>query len=485
MAMGSSLVSGYRSGQADQPRSLMPVINTMGSMIRARRAAEARGGGRRFVMNRGESGTDRRSRERENRRQLEKLAEEEKYRYEMDRQAQEKKTAEASELRGAEEARRQEAHETGMQKSAMELERGQVQAGREDKQNLRKDAYEAIKAGIMMRDPSVISAAFQDLMPEGGEDQVSYETLEDGTRKVTARPGKREVPQFIFHPDGYVGVQFPGEEKPVVFKNADEAFTNVVAPMNPQKWDSIGKTTPKDRVTAAKNEAEADYKDRKLQADIHADAHEAALQQFEADGYYQPALYNEDAYWKSYNEYVRRATGQEPVVKGGDQGARPSGTERGGQPMQYKGDDAPQGFPGARRGPRGGWYVQKKGKWYPILEGKEQGPATPKGEGGRRPMPGQRTADADNGEMQASGVGGGRKRSKKGLTKEQLARIKEVGIRKDFETEGKNISAEKGEGELYRGTAPPPEYPDAQLDRDENIWYYFDADSQQWREVRV
>ena len=100
----------------------------------------------------------------------------------------------------------------------------------------------------------------------------------------------------------------------------------------------------------------------------------------------------------------------------------------------------------------------------------------------------QQTADADDHEMKASGIGGGQskkpKKRNKGLTKEQLDRIKEVGIRKDFDTEGKKI-AKGGKGKLYRGTAPPSEYPDAQLDRDENIWYYFDAVTQEWKEVRV
>lgn len=478
MAMGSSLVGGYRQGQSqDQPRSFMPVINTLGKIVASRRAAASRGRGRRVVFNQGESGLDRRSREREERHQLEEAKKEEKYRYEMDRMAEERATAEASELKEAEEGRRQEKHEAGLERSEFEMERGKVTAGREDKLSRRKEAYEAIKYGIMARDADIISAAFQDLMPGDRGDDIQYETLPDGTRKVTARPkGGGETPEFIFHPDGYVGVQFPGEDKPVVFKDSEEAFKNVIAPMNPDRWDSTTKGTAKDKVTAAKNEAEADYKNRKLQADVHSDAHEAALKQFEADGYYQPALYDEKKYWKSYNDYVRRATGSEPVVKGGDHGAR--GAE-GGAPKQYKGEDAPQGFPGAKRGPRGGWYVQKKGKWYPILEGKEQGPATP-----RSPMEGQRTADAGE-EMKASGlsVGGPKKEKKQAFTPEQQARVDETGIRPRKQV--RNKGTKEAQGELYRGTAPPKDYPDAQFDRDEGIWYYFDEQTQNWEKVTV
>lgn len=485
MAMGSALVGGYRQGQPEKRRSFMPAINTLGSMVAARRRQASRGGGRRFVMSSGESGLDRRSREREERHQAEKAREEEKYRYERDQRNLEERQAQAGEILEAEEGRRQETHEAGMEqqqvgaeRSAMAAKRGKVIEGREDVAYGRKEAYNAIKQGIMMRDSDMVEQGFQGLAPTG-EDEITYETLEDGTRKVSAAPMQRDVPQFIFHPDGYVGVQFPGEDKPVVFKDADEAFKNVVAPMNPDRWDSTTKGTAKDKVAAAKNKREADYKDKKLQAEVHDKAHAASMAQFEADGYYQPALYNEDKYWEAYNNYVEKATGSPPVIDRGDQGVK--GAE-GGQPEQYTGDDAPEGFPGARRGPRGGWYVQKKGKWYPVLKGKEKAPGQP-GPKGRKPM----TADTD--EMQASGVNvpAGRKKAKAGrqpLTAEQQARVDETGVRKSFNKRGKKVSKE-GNGEVYRGTAPPTEYPDAQFDRDEGVWYYFNGDNQQWEKVMV
>lgn len=480
MAMGSALVSGYRQGQPDKRRSLMPAINTLGNMVRSRRAAASRGGGRRFITSEGESGTDRRSREREERHDLEELKAEEKNRYERDQAAQAQAQSKAGELVESEEGRRQETHDVGMERSAMESERGQVTAGREDKTYARKEAYQAIKTGMMMQDPDMIRQGFEGMVPVG-EDEITYETLADGTRKVTGRPPAAEVPEFIFHPDGFVGVTFPGQSKPVVFQNVEDAFKNVIAPMNPDRWDTKPGTA-KDKVTSAKNEREAAFKEKKLQAEVHGDAHEAAMAQFEADGYYQPALYNEDKYWDAYNSYVERATGTPPRIERGAKGVK--GAEDG-SPEQYKGDEAPEGFPGARRGPRGGWYVQKKGKWFPILKGKESSPVAPEqpGPGGRKPMP--QTAGVEAEDIQASGVtlpaGKKPKKAKKATTADQQARIKETGIRprKKVRAKGKK----KGEGELYRGTAPPKDYPDAQFDRDEGIWYYFDSATQKWEKV--
>jgi hypothetical protein len=426
------------------------------------------------------AGLDARAADRDRRHEEEKIAQEEKYRYEREQFEKEKAAQEARDLRAAEEERRQEKHETGEAKSQMETGLVEKAAGREEKLYARQQAYEQAKQGLMLRDAAMVEDALRQLMPEAKGDEISYGRTEGGARKVTARPGEaREVPKFIFHPDGYVGVQFPGQEKPTVFENQDEAFKNVLAPMSPERWTTAkGGARPQDIVTERKNMREAQYKERKLRADIHADAHEAAMKQFEADGYYQPALYNEEQYQAAYNDYVQKATGTTPK-------ARPEPSTRKGKagtPKQYRGKERPEGFPNARQGPRGGWYIQKKGKWYPILEGKEKSPesspSSPRGPG-RSPMP---MADAD---IESAGVGARPKaKEKREFTPEQKERIRKTGVRRDFDRRGKNVSDE-GQGEIYQGTSPPPDYPDAQYDRDEGVWRYFDETDQTWKKVRV
>ncbi len=451
MAMAQSLAAGYNVGRSmtdpNQRRSYMPLINTLGQQIAQRRAR--RGRGRTVVAATG--GLDRAAADRERRDQAEKLEQEEKYRYEMDRLRQERQDDEARQLREGEEARRQEVHEAGLARAEMESGIAQRKSAREERQFMRQEAYDQAKQGLMMGNAALVEDALMKLMPEGAGDVITRGTTEEGVTKVTARPGAREVPKFTFHPDGYVGVTFPGQKKPVVFQDAQDAFTKVIAPMSPSRYQTTG-ARPQDAVAERKNVREAKYKRDKLQADIHADAHEAAMQQFEADGYYQPALYNEEKYWNAYNSYVERATGAPPPrAKQQRQG--------GGIPKQYMGEDPPEGFPNARRGPRGGWYVQKKGKWYPVLEQNTEAPAAkepkasppgPRGPG-RKPMP-----TAETLEMEAAGL-----------------RFQGP---KEAEAAGK---------QPYRGNTPPPQYPDAQYDPETGGWLYFDSATSTWKEVMI
>lgn len=473
MGVGSAFTGGYNAAKAaQQQRSYMPMINTLGQMIRDARARIPRTTTR-IAFNSGPSSAEMRSQEIQRRHDLEKLQEEEKYRYEMERQRQEELDAQKQQAQQAEEARRQEAHDVAIQQKKQAGEIQQQKAGQEQKTVQRQEAYQQAVQGLMMGDSQLVEDALLKMMPDKSgpeQDVVSFGTTKEGYRSVKARPQTRQVPKFIFHPDGYVGVVFPGKDKPVVFKDAQEAFTRIIAPMNPQRLTQKPGTA-KDLVAEEKNLMEADYKRKKLQAEIHKDAHEAAMKQFEADGYYQPALYDDKKYWKAYNDYVQRATGEPPKTAQGQPKQGRAATS--GKPKQYRGEQPPEGFPNARRGPRGGWYIQKKGKWYPILEGQEQSPAAPpkqarppgkKRKPKRSPLP---TAKAEA--MQAAGV------SFHG-TKDE----------KKSDNLNFNPKTERWEEKkIYRGKTPPPDYPDAQYDEKEGVWYYFDGPSETWKKVRV
>ena len=206
-----------------------------------------------------------------------------------------------------------------------------------------------------------------EVVPQG-EDVVTEGEPIDGARSFKARPAKVETPQFIFDPESeYVGVLFPGQKKPTVFKNAKQAFQNVLAPMNPAHEQT------KDQITAAKNRREAEFKEKKLTAEIHDKAHEAAMKQFEFDGYYQPASFDKAKYDQAYRQYVSRATGADPAeVKAP---AEPSEQEKKARALPegiYTGDKPPKGYPNARRGKNGGWYVKRGNGWAPILKGKKK-----------------------------------------------------------------------------------------------------------------
>lgn len=466
MGMGSSLISGYNAGNA-QDRSLMPAINTLSGMIRNARGRIPRSGGSSIAFA-GDTGSasDARARERQDRHDRERQEKEAQADKAMQQQEAERQQQEKEATLQEEGFRRQETHEENLRKSQEESDIKQQAAGQEQEYQDKQNAYEQAKQGLMMGDQKMVQDAMRNLMPGAQEDEITYGETEGGARKITARPSEKEMPEFIFHPDGYVGVMLPGRKKPVVFKDAEEAFKNVLAPMNPQRYQKKGGATAKDLVNERKNIRTAGYQDAKLRADIHSDAHEAAMQQFERDGYYQAATYDEDAYWKVYDDFVLRATGQgSRAPKGGGEGGGKQGS-----PAQYRGKEPPKDFPGARRGPKGGWYIQKKGKWHPVLEGKEQapgGPAAPPkkarppaGKPGRSPMP---TADEQMPDVQAAGVpfgggeGGGSAAGRQSLQGAQMPQAS--------------------------GRQPPAGYPDAQWDEDRQAWFYYDEQNG-WQQVQ-
>ena len=359
MAIGSAFSGGYGSGaQSLKNRSYLPMINTLGNIINQKN----RGGGIRVAdspQNRNETRADRRERiARED-----KLIQEERLRADEAQERLDRKEMENTTLLAAQEKRKQEAHEMEMAKQAQATEQQAQTFQRKEKSATRADAYENVKQSLMLRDAQGIHAGLSELIAQG-EDVITEGEPVDGARSFKGRPGKQNIPQFIFDPDSEaVGVMFPGQDKPAVFKNAEEAFKNVLAPMNPAHEKS------KDEITFAKNTREADYKDRKLKADIHKDAHTAAMEQFKRDGYYQPAVYNKEEYDAAYKDYISKATGKDPSQI--DPPPEPTEEEKqGGQPEIYRGDAKPKGFPKARRGKDGAWYIKKGKGWAPILNGK-------------------------------------------------------------------------------------------------------------------
>ena len=372
MAIGSAYAAGFNSTRKQQ-RSFMPAINTLSSIIEQRKKRS--GGGRMTrVAGRIENSSDRADKFFAERKALEDEQWARAQYEEQQRKADEKERRSMS-LMEAEELRRQEAHQLQMQKEQEAMAQQGETFDRKSKMADRAEAYEMVKQGLMMRDAKTVNAALQALVPQG-EDVITESTTEGGARKFTGRPAEGQVPQFIFDPESdYVGVLFPGQEKPTVFKDARQAFENVLAPMNPRN------EMTKDEITAAKNKGELQFKNRKLTADIHDKAHEAAMKQFEFEGYYQPAAYNPEKYEEAYRQYVARATGQDPAEV--EPPPEPSEQEKSAKAIPegaYTGDQPPKGYPNARRAKNGAWYIKRGKGWAPILQGKKKKPA-PKGKG--------------------------------------------------------------------------------------------------------
>jgi hypothetical protein len=367
MGVGSAYAAGFNSTRKQQ-RSFMPAVNSLSAIIANRKK---RGGSIR--VGRSDSGPSAEERADEFFGRIEAREEKEYQRSKADeaQRKEEEKEARAVGLMEAEEARRKEAHEAQMAQQQQTQAQGAETFERKNQVADRAQAYEMVKQGLMMRDSKTVNAALQQMVPEGyrGEDVITEGERIDGARSFKGRPpGANQTPQFVFDPDSdVVGVTFPGQEKPTVFKNAEQAFQNVLAPMNPAHEKS------KDQIAEAKNKGELQFKNRKLDSENHWKAHEAAMKQFEFDGYYQPASYNQEKYEAKYADTMARLTGKHP----GEIEPPPEPTDEekeakaGGQDF-YSGSAPPKGIPGAKRGKDGNWYVKKGKKWYPVLKGKKK-----------------------------------------------------------------------------------------------------------------
>lgn len=302
MGVGSAFAGGYGQGaQSIKNRSFMPIVNSLTGIINSRN----RGQGVRV----GPSSSDynqtradmRRAQDRED-----KLLREEKYRYEEAQARQDKKDAESTSLLQQAERRKQEAHEQQIAQQEQATEQKGEAFDRTVAKDDRAQAYEMAKQGLMMRDAKTLNAALQTLAPSGGEDLITEGEPVDGARSFKARPGASNLPMFIFDPDSEtVGVTFPGQDKPAVFKNAEEAFKNVLAPINPANEQS------KDQITAAKNKGELDFKDRKLKSENWAKADEAGRAHAIQDGVFQADLFDPEQYKIDTAEYMAAAEGRE------------------------------------------------------------------------------------------------------------------------------------------------------------------------------
>lgn len=387
MGVGSAFSGGYGSGvKSLSERSYMPMVNSLSNIIRNRN----RGGGVRVVGGGGGADNLTRSQERDRKTREDELLQKEESRYQDEKLRQDQESARKAEMDQADEARRQEAHEAQMAGGQQAREQQGETFEREGAQGDRTQAYEDVKRGLMMKNPQMIQKALAMLSPGAqGEDvitegqPVDTEAGPGGTtmpaRSFKGRPGASNIPQFIFDPDSdVVGVVFPGQKKPTIFKSTEQAFQNVLAPMNP-KFEK-----GKDQITSAKNKAKDKLDRDKYEMEIHKVADEAGNRHATRDGYFQPALFSQEQHDADYEEAAARARGQESpraikqraetekreseeakakkdeAARSAKKRTRPSGT--------YKGKGPPKGYPNARKAKDGNWYIKKGGKWAPILD---------------------------------------------------------------------------------------------------------------------
>jgi hypothetical protein len=385
MGIGSAFSGGYGSGaQSLKNRSYMPMVNSLSSIINNRN----RGRGLRVIGGGGSENLTR-SQERDRKTREDELLAKEESRYQDEQNRRDQEDARKAEMDQTEEARRQETHEASMATGQQTREQQGETFERKGAQDDRTQAYEDVKRGLMMRNPQMIQQALAMLAPGAqGEDvitegePVDAEPGPGGTtmpaRSFKGRPGNKNIPQFIFDPNSdVVGVIFPGQKKPTVFKTTEEAFQNVLAPMNP-KFE-----TDKDKITSAKNEAKSKLEQEKLAFDLHKSADEAGRAHAQRDGYFQYSAFSQEQYDRDYEEYEAKAKGEESPgairqraetekleaeeAKAKKDEAARSAKQGKARENAYSGKTPPKRFPNARRAKDGKWYVKRNDKWVPVL----------------------------------------------------------------------------------------------------------------------
>jgi hypothetical protein len=385
MGIGSAFSGGYGSGvKSLKDRSYMPMVNSLSGII----ANRNRGRGVRVVGGGGGSENLTRSQERDRKAREDELLQKEESRYQDEQRRKDQEDARKLEMDQNEEQRRQETHEASMATGQQTREQKGETFEREGAQSDRTQAYEDVKRGLMMRNPQMIQEALALLAPGAqGEDvitegqPVDAEEGPGGTtmpaRSFKGRPGKTNIPQFIFDPKSdVVGVIFPGQKKPTVFKSTEEAFQNVLAPMNPKHEKS------KDQITSAKNTAKNKLDQDKLNFEMHKEADAAGWEHATFDGYRNAQRFSQEQHDIDYEEYMAKAKGEESpsairqraetekqeaeaAKAKKDEAAR---TARMGKVPKdaYRGKSRPKGHPNARRGKDGVWYIKKGKGWAPI-----------------------------------------------------------------------------------------------------------------------
>ena len=398
MGIGSAFSAGVNYTRK-QKRSLMPAINSISNIIANRR----RYGGRRGY-DRGRQGptSEERSDAFFNR---DKEAEKENYarqQFEHAQRREDEKTARSTSLLEAQEARRQETHEADMAAKEQAAAQQEQKFERATETADRKKAYDLVKQGLMMRDADTINAAMQSLVPPGEDVVTEGEPVDmvpgpggvtDPARSFTGRPTQPQAPQFIFDPESeVVGVIFPGQQKPTVFKNVEEAFKNVIAPINPAHEKT------KDQIAEAKDKGKLDLDQKKHDAKVYAEAHEAGRAHAMEDGYFQSDLFNPEIYERVKADYIAGAAGKEypskirerkeAAKREKEEKARVAAEKKAEKEKQakakpikkrlakvpkdaYRSDKPPPGFPNAQRGKgeyEANWFIKEGDKWVIIID---------------------------------------------------------------------------------------------------------------------
>jgi hypothetical protein len=258
--------SGFRTGLAtgEQRRSMMPIVQGLGSMI-DRIERRNKKGSIRFGGSSGPSSYDKYVA----RKDKEEVAAEEKRRYESEQDQLRQREQQATDLAATQaeqaevvEQRTAETHESKMATQAQQREKAATMFARSEKKESRIEAYRGFIQGIQSRNKALTEASWAALAPdmpekeaaewapikeepyldpETGQPVVDPTTGQPIRKFTTGRDEKGQesdkampAPAVTYNDDGSIAVEFPGQPEPVVYADAREFSEQIGYAMNPE-----------------------------------------------------------------------------------------------------------------------------------------------------------------------------------------------------------------------------------------------------------
>jgi len=373
--------SGFRTGLATggERRSMMPIVQGLGSMIdrieKRNKKGSVRFGGKIGGKSSYDKYTERKDRE---------AAEaEEQRRYDTQQQQAKEREAMATEQAAVQAERqavmdtqKQEAHESKMESEAQQRDKAAKLFERSEKKEKRVEAYRGFIQGIQSRNKALTEASWAALAPDMPEEQakdwaaveteeyINPKTGEPEIDPKTGKPIKKYIvgrgkkdqkglpaPAIEFQDDGSIAIQYPGTDEPEVYPDAQQFAENVGYHLNPEF--ETGSKGDKDQKKEKRQKQQdnlklVEKKIKRLQKSWDNETYTGSEDEFAAD---MAALTDqeEELTTGKKRQKEKTAVAQKPSWK----------QVLGADGNPHTGEEPPPEFPNAKRNAKGEWWVDE------------------------------------------------------------------------------------------------------------------------------
>jgi len=372
--------SGFRTGLATggERRSMMPIVQGLGSMIDRIEKRNKKGSVRFGGKIGGKSSYDKYT----ERKDAEAAQAEEQRRYDTQQEQLKEREAMATEQAAVQaeqaavtEQRTAEKHASQMETESQQREKAAKLFERSEKKEKRVEAYRGFIQGIQSRNKALTEASWAALAPDQPkgqekdwaeietEDYIDPATGEkvmdkegNPIKKYIVGRGKDDkkgmpAPSIEFNDDGSIAIQYPGAPEPEVHPDAKTFAENVGYHLNPEfETGSKGdKDQKKEKRQAQQDKLKlVEKKIKRLQKSWDNETYTGSEDEFAAD---MAALTDQEEELTTGKKRTKQKTA---VAK------KPSWKQvLGDDGKPHTGEEPPPDFPNARRNSKGEWWVDE------------------------------------------------------------------------------------------------------------------------------